>query len=105
MVALASSKEEVIDALKKDIYSESGVWDFSKVGYSIKYQAGNELTKRIQIQIYPVGYFKMCRKFNKTSNLSIVQVRLQKPIGLVKMLYEWKPPQSLHTCSATNVQW
>ncbi|KAH8685513.1 hypothetical protein BGZ60DRAFT_364764 [Tricladium varicosporioides] len=30
MVALASSKEEVIELLKKDIYSESGVWDFSK---------------------------------------------------------------------------
>jgi len=31
MVAYASSKEEVLEALKKDIYAESGVWDFSKV--------------------------------------------------------------------------
>lgn len=31
MVAYASSKEEVLEKLKKDIYAESGVWDFSKV--------------------------------------------------------------------------
>ena len=31
MVAYASSKEEVLETLKKDIYAESGVWDFSKV--------------------------------------------------------------------------
>lgn len=31
MVAVAASKEDVIEFLKKDIYSTSGVWDFSKV--------------------------------------------------------------------------
>jgi len=31
MVAYASSKEEVLETLKKDIYAHSGVWDFSKV--------------------------------------------------------------------------
>jgi hypothetical protein len=31
MVALASSKEEVIEYLKNDIYAKSEVWDFSKV--------------------------------------------------------------------------
>lgn len=31
MIALASSKEEVIEVLKKDIYAENDVWDFSKV--------------------------------------------------------------------------
>jgi len=31
MVAYASSKEEVLEQLKKDVYAESGVWDFSKV--------------------------------------------------------------------------
>lgn len=31
MVAYASSKAEVLETLKKDIYAESGVWDFSKV--------------------------------------------------------------------------
>lgn len=31
MVALCSSKEEVIEALKNDIYAKSNVWDFSKV--------------------------------------------------------------------------
>lgn len=30
MIALASSKEEVIEILKKDIYAENDVWDFSK---------------------------------------------------------------------------
>ncbi len=31
MVAVASSKEEVLELLKKDIYAENEVWDFSKV--------------------------------------------------------------------------
>lgn len=31
MVAVASSKEEVLDLLKNDIYAKEGVWDFSKV--------------------------------------------------------------------------
>lgn len=31
MVAVASSKEEVLEVLKRDIYAENGVWDFSKV--------------------------------------------------------------------------
>ena len=31
LVAWASSKEEVIELLKKDIYGTSNVWDFSKV--------------------------------------------------------------------------
>jgi len=31
MVALASSKDEVLEMLKKDIYATSGVWDFSKI--------------------------------------------------------------------------
>lgn len=31
MLALAESKEEVFEALKRDIYSTSGVWDWEKV--------------------------------------------------------------------------
>jgi hypothetical protein len=31
MVALASSKGEVLEKLKSDIYAKSEVWDFSKV--------------------------------------------------------------------------
>ncbi|KAG9245051.1 hypothetical protein BJ878DRAFT_420053 [Calycina marina] len=31
MVAYAASMEEVLEQLKKDVYAESGVWDFSKV--------------------------------------------------------------------------
>jgi uncharacterized protein len=31
IVALASSKEEVLEILKNDIYTKSEVWDFSKV--------------------------------------------------------------------------
>lgn len=31
MVAVGSSKEEVLEVLKKDIYAENAVWDFSKV--------------------------------------------------------------------------
>ncbi|TVY22112.1 hypothetical protein LHYA1_G009100, partial [Lachnellula hyalina] len=31
MVCLAASKEEIIELLKADIYSENEVWDFSKL--------------------------------------------------------------------------
>ncbi|TAQ91431.1 hypothetical protein B7494_g211 [Chlorociboria aeruginascens] len=31
MVALASSKEEVMEQLRNDIYAKNDVWDFSKV--------------------------------------------------------------------------
>ncbi len=30
MLAMAESKEEVLQALKEDIYSKSGVWDWDK---------------------------------------------------------------------------
>ncbi|PSS27133.1 hypothetical protein M430DRAFT_94211, partial [Amorphotheca resinae ATCC 22711] len=33
MIALAASKEEVLEKLKADIYAQSGVWDFSKVRF------------------------------------------------------------------------
>lgn len=31
MIAHAATKEEVIERLKKDIYTTSGVWDWDKV--------------------------------------------------------------------------
>lgn len=31
VLAFAKTKEEVIDLLKRDIYTEQGVWDWSKV--------------------------------------------------------------------------
>jgi hypothetical protein len=31
LVAYGSSKEEVIEMLKKDVYAENDVWDFNKV--------------------------------------------------------------------------
>lgn len=31
MIANASSKEEVMEVLKQDIYAQSGVWDINKV--------------------------------------------------------------------------
>jgi hypothetical protein len=40
MVAYASSKEEVMETLKKDIYAESGVWDFSKVSLRVRNKRG-----------------------------------------------------------------
>ena len=33
MVARASSKEEVLEILKNDIYSKSEVWDLEKVSF------------------------------------------------------------------------
>lgn len=40
MVALAATKEEVVERLKADVYNENGVWDLSKV------------------QIYPFKWFR-----------------------------------------------
>lgn len=37
MVASASSKEEVLEILKNDIYAKSQVWDFSKVSFLAGY--------------------------------------------------------------------
>lgn len=31
MVALAATKEEVVERLKADVYNANGVWDLSKV--------------------------------------------------------------------------
>ena len=31
LIALASSKEEVLEKLKEDVYVKNGVWDLSKV--------------------------------------------------------------------------
>ncbi|CCU78162.1 YCII-related domain protein [Blumeria hordei DH14] len=31
VIAYAESRDEVIEKLKKDVYAEAGVWDFSKV--------------------------------------------------------------------------
>lgn len=31
MIAVAESEEAVIEQLKKDVYAENDVWDFSKV--------------------------------------------------------------------------
>jgi hypothetical protein len=33
MVASASSREEVLEILKNDIYTKSGVWDLEKVSF------------------------------------------------------------------------
>jgi len=45
MVAYASSKEEVLETLKRDIYADSGVWDFSKVSIgNVLRKTGLELT-------------------------------------------------------------
>ncbi len=36
MVAWASSKEEVIETLKKDVYAANEVWDFEKVSWGVR---------------------------------------------------------------------
>lgn len=35
VVAWASSKEEVLEILKKDIYATEGVWDLEKVSFDL----------------------------------------------------------------------
>ena len=37
VVAWASSKEEVLEILKGDIYAREGVWDLEKVSWSLVY--------------------------------------------------------------------
>lgn len=55
VIAWASSKEEVIEFLKKDVYAKEGVWDLEKVSLaSHNTMEGLMLTKHvIQAQIYP----------------------------------------------------
>lgn len=55
MLALAESKEEVLQALKRDIYCTSGVWDWDKV------------------QIHPVSLAAACRYVHV--KLTCVQVQ------------------------------
>jgi uncharacterized protein len=43
MVAQASSKEEVLEILKNDIYAKSEVWDFSKV--SLNHSGGGNMRR------------------------------------------------------------
>ena len=54
MVAVAESKEEVLDKIKKDVYATSGVWDMDQVrislGRSLRNQANCTTT---QVQIFP----------------------------------------------------
>lgn len=33
MVARAESREQVVEELKKDVYTTAGVWDWEKVGF------------------------------------------------------------------------
>lgn len=33
MMAVASSKEEVLEKIKKDVYAGQGVWDMDKVSF------------------------------------------------------------------------
>jgi len=60
MIAVAESKEEVLDKIKADIYYKSGVWDVENVsGYSsriklrscqIRYRADSELDQHLPVQ-------------------------------------------------------
>lgn len=42
MLALANSKEEVLDELRKDPYFKNEVWDFQKVGAQLERERGLE---------------------------------------------------------------
>ena len=35
MMAVASSKEEVLEKLKKDVYADNEVWDMDKVSFTV----------------------------------------------------------------------
>ncbi len=60
MIAVAESKEEVLDKIKADIYYKSGVWDVENVsGYSsriklrscqIRYRADSALDQHLPVQ-------------------------------------------------------
>lgn len=53
LVAYASSKEEILETLKRDVYADNGVWDFSKVSYFGMRKLFGEGPDARQIQIYP----------------------------------------------------
>ena len=42
LVAMARTKEEVVERLQRDLYTSEGVWDWKKVGH------GDELNKQPQ---------------------------------------------------------
>lgn len=67
MLALANSKDEVIEALQKDIYYRSGVWDWDKV------------------QIHPVINNEVYRCFATDT------VKVQVCIQAVTVAYEYNP--------------
>lgn len=61
LVCVAGSKEEIIEKLKKDIYAEHNVWDFSKVRFVrvsssnvsawLIYRTGSNLSVQVCLQI------------------------------------------------------
>lgn len=52
MIARASSKEEVIEELKKDIYTTAGIWDWEKVCV-FRVIRVTAHTDKNQVQIWP----------------------------------------------------
>ena len=53
MLALAESKEEVLETLKKDIYCTSGVWDLDKVQIQpVCHAAGSKVHAWLTLTLY-----------------------------------------------------
>jgi hypothetical protein len=46
MMAVASSKEEVMERIKSDVYTDKGVWDMDKVSLFATEEEGGERRKR-----------------------------------------------------------
>lgn len=38
MIAVGESREEVVEMLKKDVYTKEGVWDWDKVGCLLRWK-------------------------------------------------------------------
>jgi hypothetical protein len=68
MVALASSKEEVLEFLKNDIYAKNEVWDFSKVSYSRTLKMGGQ-------RLMLIGYRSKFILSNVHSGLHLLEVK------------------------------
>lgn len=53
MMAVASTKEEVLEKIKKDIYHDEGVWDMDKVSDPCHVERFTFANGSGQVQIFP----------------------------------------------------
>jgi hypothetical protein len=57
MIAFASSREEILEKLEKDIYAKNNIWDLRRVSIYIVYEFCRKMiliSSNMKVQIYPI---------------------------------------------------